>query len=175
MVTILTIIHLPEAPNPKVGPPTLHQPWTYIPGQMFPRTNVPPDMCYPDIFFPGQVGLHLCHTIWYYFDGKLCNHFTSFIMGNSFFILSPLNQRLNTIQSPLIKKSTRLLVDICLPMQYHHCYHWKDYVNKETGLVTLHAVKSRVKRMVLIQMCRSCARSCACALTWQFLDSSRTF
>ena len=64
-------------------------------------------------------------------------------MGNSFFILSPLNQRLNTIQSPLIKKSTRLLVDICLQMQYHHCYHWKDYVNKETGLVTLHAVKLR--------------------------------
>ena len=29
MVTILTIIHLPEAPNPKVGPPTLHQPRTY--------------------------------------------------------------------------------------------------------------------------------------------------
>ena len=26
--TILTIIHLPEAPNPKVGPPTLHQPRT---------------------------------------------------------------------------------------------------------------------------------------------------
>ena len=26
---MVTIIHLPEAPNPKVGPPTLHQPRTY--------------------------------------------------------------------------------------------------------------------------------------------------
>ena len=28
MVRMVTIIHLPEAPNPKVGPPTLHQPRT---------------------------------------------------------------------------------------------------------------------------------------------------
>ena len=26
---MVTIIHLPEAPNPKVGPPTHHQPRTY--------------------------------------------------------------------------------------------------------------------------------------------------
>ena len=29
MVRMVTISHLPEAPNPKVGPPTLHQPRTY--------------------------------------------------------------------------------------------------------------------------------------------------
>ena len=28
MERMVTIIHLPEAPNPKVGPPTLHQPRT---------------------------------------------------------------------------------------------------------------------------------------------------
>ena len=27
---MVTIIHLPEAPNPKVGPPTLHQPGTAL-------------------------------------------------------------------------------------------------------------------------------------------------
>ena len=30
MVRMVTIIHLPEAPNPKVGPPTLHQARTYL-------------------------------------------------------------------------------------------------------------------------------------------------
>ena len=74
---MVTIIHLPEAPNPKVGPPTLQQPRTYIPGQMSTRTNVPPDKCSPGQMFPrtkmpghvlprhvfpGQVGMHLANT-----------------------------------------------------------------------------------------------------------------
>ena len=53
MVTILTIIHLPEAPNPKVGPPTLHQPRTYTIVSFDP--SAPPNLEPSTVYKNGQI------------------------------------------------------------------------------------------------------------------------
>merc|ERR1711954_46381 len=94
MVRMVTIIHLPKAPNPKVGPPTLHQPRTYIPGhlchpdtclpgQMSTRTHVYPDTClpgqmstrthiYPDKCLPGQKCPDMCYPDIFSLDNSGC-------------------------------------------------------------------------------------------------------